>query len=166
MDSSENNFDKIDITSRLLNLILEMPIENQINLLKKIDKSGYDGARRHVRKYAQKPWVVIIDSESGGGSSKDFIKDISGGGMFIETRKSFSVGHDISLTFQLPSNRKRYKVVGEIIRSETTGIGVKFKRHELYEKSWMNGFKIPGNKNASAHGKPTLHTRLRTMLHL
>ena len=57
----------------------------------------------------------------------DFTKDISFGGVFIETSTPFSVGQEISLTFPIPNQQKHIKITGEIVRISDQGIGVKFK---------------------------------------
>jgi len=58
---------------------------------------------------------------------KDYIKDISAGGVFIETRMPFSVGQEVSLAFPLPNYQKYIKIIGEIVRISPHGIGVKFR---------------------------------------
>jgi len=56
------------------------------------------------------------------------IKDISRCGMFIETNQAFLVGEKITMKFQMPASQKLYKIMGEIVRFQKTGIGIKFKR--------------------------------------
>ncbi|MBW2357792.1 MAG: PilZ domain-containing protein [Deltaproteobacteria bacterium] len=70
---------------------------------------------------------MVVDYVAQDRFCNDFIKNVSSGGMFIETRMPFLVGQDIILTFPLPKNRKHVKIAGEVIRTTAQGIGVKFK---------------------------------------
>jgi len=122
------DFDEIEITSRLLNIILDMTVEQQLDLLDRLDISGYEGARKHARSYLKNPWVVLIDPEKEKMSYDYFVKDICRCGMFIETSQSFSVGQKIAIKFQVPTSKKVFKIIGEIVRRQENGIGIKFKR--------------------------------------
>ena len=128
MKARTKNFDEIEVTSRLLNIILDMPIEQQLDLLNRLDTSEYKGARRHTRTYLKNPWVILIDPEKEKTSYDYFVKDISRCGMFIETSQSFSVGQKITIKFQIPARKKIFKIIGEIVRYQKNGIGIKFKR--------------------------------------
>jgi Tfp pilus assembly protein PilZ len=125
METSEYNIDKASISARLLNLIFEMPIEQQLKLLKLLDNWQNKGARKHPRKQ----WVMPVDLEIKDQTFKECIKDISNGGVFIETQIPFSKGQEIRLNFQLPNGSKPLEVIGKIVRSNSQGVGVKFKRH-------------------------------------
>lgn len=48
--------------------------------------------------------------------------------MFIETNKAFLVGEKITMKFQVAASQKLYKSMGEIVRFQKNGIGIKFKR--------------------------------------
>ena len=124
MTKTENNFDEVDITSRLLNLMLDMPVELKIRLIKILDKWENEGSRKHQRK----PWVIPIGYATDDQAFKDVIKDISKGGVFIETKKSFTVGQTITMNFRLSKSHKLIQATGEIVRSNSQGIGIKFKR--------------------------------------
>lgn len=128
MKARTKEFDEIEITSRLLNIILDMPIEQQLDLLDQLDISGYEGARRYARTYLKNPWIILIDPEKEKRSYDHFVKDISRCGMFIETSQTFSVGQKITIKFQVPTSKKVFKIIGEIVRHQKNGIGIKFKR--------------------------------------
>ena len=40
VDQKKNNFDEIEVTSRLINIILDMPVEQKLDLLDTLDTSG------------------------------------------------------------------------------------------------------------------------------
>lgn len=79
------------------------------------------------RKYHRKDLFRIIDYNVGGQYYRDLIQDISGSGVFIKTAHTFSVGQSIFMTLMSPTSQKPFKIIGEIIRVHTDGIGVKFK---------------------------------------
>lgn len=128
MKNRNKEFDEIEVSSRLLNIIFEMPVEQQLNLLDQLDTSGYRGSRRHTRNRLKNPWVVLIDCENERNCCDYFIREISRCGMFIETQGTFCVGEQITMKFQVPANQKIFKIMGEIVRFQENGIGVKFKR--------------------------------------
>ncbi len=51
--------------------------------------------------------------------------------MFIETSQTFSVGQKITIKFQVPTSKKVFQIIGEIVRYQKNGIGIKFKRRLL-----------------------------------
>ena len=61
-------------------------------------------------------------------SSIEYIQDISAWGVFIRTKTPVPVGEDITMTIppQTGSNSS-IKIIGEVVRATTKGIGVKFK---------------------------------------
>ena len=111
------------ITARLIELIKSMPEDEQRTLLKDLEEKPFEGRRKHVRK----PFLMAVDYSTQDHVYKDFIQDISTGGVFIQTHMPFTIGQEVSLTFPLPNYQKHIKVVGEVVRSTTQGVGVKFK---------------------------------------
>ncbi len=127
--SPENKyFDEVEVTSRLLNIILDMPVDQQIKILNSLDKSGCQGSRQHGRINVKNPWIIQVDTEQGTKFDGYFINDISRGGMFIETSSSFFVGQNIAVKFQMPVSKKIFQMIVEIVRLQDNGIGIKFKR--------------------------------------
>lgn len=123
-----DQFDGIDVTSRLMNLILEMPFEQQLDLLQKLDTNGYAGTRRHPRTYLKKPWKVTVSRDNEMFSDDYCIRDIGRRGMFIEADRVYDVGEQLTVKFQMPASKKKFKIVGKIVRSQPNGIGIKFLR--------------------------------------
>ena len=58
---------------------------------------------------------------------KDFVGNISAGGVFIETGEPFSVGQEVTLIFSSPNHPEPIKITGKVIRSVEGGIGVEFE---------------------------------------
>jgi len=74
--------------------------------------------REHVRSPVDIPVEFIVQGRFYDG----MIKNISKGGVFTETKGTFSVGQDISFYFG------KENIIGTIIRVEPQGIGVKFRK--------------------------------------
>jgi uncharacterized protein (TIGR02266 family) len=111
------------ITARLIELIKSMPEDEQRTLLRDLEEKPFEGRRKHARK----PFLMAVDYSTQDHVYKDFIQDISAGGVFIQTDMPFTVGQEVSLTFPLPNYQKHIKIVGEVVRSTSQGVGVKFK---------------------------------------
>ena len=105
-----------------LELIANMYKEDPEIGLKEMEEWLFEGKREHYRK----PFFTVVDFTTRGHAFKDFIKNISPGGVFIETSIPFSVGQELSLTFALPNCQKHIKITGEVVRITPQGIGVKF----------------------------------------
>lgn len=70
---------------------------------------------------------MVIDYSTEDRMYKDYIQNISAGGVFIETQMPFAEGQELSLSFPLPNYQKYIKISGEIVRTSPHGIGVRFK---------------------------------------
>jgi Tfp pilus assembly protein PilZ len=79
--------------------------------------------RRHPRKSYEMLVLYATDHCFYEGS----IKDISNGGIFIETNKDLYVGQTLTLAIPTRKPRKEVKLKGEIVRIEPHGLGIKFK---------------------------------------
>ena len=123
MTTFEIQSNESKITARLIELIKNMPEDEQRTLLKDLEEKPFEGRRKHVRK----PFLMAVDYSTQDHVYKDFIQDVSTGGVFIQTHMPFTVGQEVSLTFPLPNYQKHIKVTGEVVRSTTQGVGVKFK---------------------------------------
>jgi Tfp pilus assembly protein PilZ len=95
---------------------------------------------KEQRKYSRKNFLTIIDYNVGDRYYRDFIHDISGSGVFIETDHKFPVGQTILMTFMSPDNKKPFRISGEIIRSQEDGIGVAFKIESQVQELVLKSF--------------------------
>ncbi len=57
---------------------------------------------------------------------RNLSRDMSVGGLFVETWEPFSVGQMITLSIPLTDNQGSVKFEGEVVRTDPQGIGVKF----------------------------------------
>lgn len=118
-------YDGIEITSRLMNIVLEMTLDQQVKLLEKLDEQGYENSRQFSRTCLEKPCVVIVNNRT---QEESYITDICRNGMFIETEQSFKIGERVKLSFRMPASRKILRVTGQIVRSQNNGFGLRFFR--------------------------------------
>jgi Tfp pilus assembly protein PilZ len=123
MTTFEMQSNESSITARLIELIKNMSEDEKRALLKDLEEKPFEGRRKHVRKI----FLTAVDYLTQDHVYKDFIQDISTGGVFIQTNMPFTVGQEVSLTFPLPNYQKHVKIVGEVVRSSPQGVGVKFK---------------------------------------
>jgi len=110
-------------SDRLFKLIMSMPEDEQQKLLKELEGKLLKGKRKHYRK----PYFMVVDYATQDRGYRDFIQNISAGGVFIETQMPFSAGQEVSLTFPLPDYQKYIKISGEVVWTSAQGIGVTFK---------------------------------------
>jgi len=112
---------------RLLAIINDMTDEEQQDLIKELEERQARDMRRYERKSQSMPVEYVAQEHS----SRGVIKDISIGGVLLETSEiggSFSIGEDIILSIQYPNQGKYIKIRGEVVRIEPQRIGVKFKK--------------------------------------
>lgn len=110
-------------TARLFEMIKRMPEDEQLALLKELGERLSKGRRRHERE----PFFMVADYSAEDRVYRDYIQNVSAGGVFIETHMPFTSGQEVSLAFPLPNYKKYIKIIGEVARVTPQGIGVVFK---------------------------------------
>ena len=111
------------LTARLIELINSLSKSQQRELVSMLEDWQHTNQREHPRK----PCFMAVDYADQDRAFKDFIKNISAGGLFIETTTPFSIGRELTLTFSSTYYDKPIKITGEIVRTTPEGIGVRFK---------------------------------------
>jgi uncharacterized protein (TIGR02266 family) len=122
MNTSDTDQDLTDVLHRINDLIRMMSEKELRMLLEELEQRVLKGRREHHRK----PFFTYVDYADKHGAYRDFIQDISSGGVFIQTRMPFSVGQEVSLTFPIPNQPENLKIPGNIVRIGEEGIGVQF----------------------------------------
>jgi len=91
------------------------------------NSNGLDSlSEKEKRSYIRKPFFMPVDYSTRDRVYRDFIKDISTGGVFIETLRPLPVGQEISMAFSFPNLRQNFKISGDFVRMDPKGIGVAF----------------------------------------
>lgn len=124
--TSHTNEGPSAINTKLFGLIMRLSIDERRALLAELEaRIGPE-----QREYPRKEYFMVIQYAVGDFLSSGYIKDISSGGLFVETPaevlKEISRGDRITLTFTHPNTRNNIKIQGEIVRIEGAGIGVNF----------------------------------------
>ncbi len=130
MDDLNKTSEISPVTDRLISLVMELSEEQQETLLEELELKLSKERRRHTRK----PFITVVDFASQGRAYREFVQDISGSGVYIQTARPFSVGQDIVMTFPFPDSQKHVKITGRIARIDETGIGVQFDMLTLRDK--------------------------------
>jgi Tfp pilus assembly protein PilZ len=124
METGEKSLQDPTITHRLFQLITNMSDDERRNLLKLLESGILKGRSR--RKYFRKPLSMPITYASESRSYRNFIKDISLGGVFILTRTRFAVGQEVGVDLNNAVNGNPLKILGKVTRITPEGIGVEF----------------------------------------
>ena len=124
MTSYAHKGDKGKIFERLIDLISEMPVDRQRDLLKALEEQKFKEKER--RKYERKPCFIVTDCSANGRVFSDIIKNISDGGVFIQTHAPYYVGQKVLLTFEIPNQERSITKTCKVVRIDQNGIGLKF----------------------------------------
>jgi hypothetical protein len=136
MGKTDRETDLNDIHAVILQKIKGLSEDKLQQFLKYLDEEQAP----EKRKYGRKDFLRVIDYIVGDRYYRDFIQDMSEGGLFIETSNEFSVGQKIIMTFASPDYQKPFKIYGEIIRVKPDGIGVKFKIESKAKEFVLKGY--------------------------
>ena len=125
------------LDQRILSLVQNLTDEKKQLLLELL----IEWQQKENRDDERVPCLIAVDYSTPKRVYRDFIQDLSKGGVFIETRESLQIGESVSLTFSLPNSQTHFKVAGKIVRTEKEGIGVRFNtklsryQEEIIKKS-------------------------------
>ncbi|UCD89901.1 MAG: PilZ domain-containing protein [Desulfobacterales bacterium] len=114
-----------EVDARLSELISDMTETGKRELLERLEKwtqSKFEDARKHPRKQTS-IYAVCSGHEC---YLRDYITDISAGGLFIETDSALFLNQELVLTFFLPDAGTPIKIKGKVVRSDAKGFGIKF----------------------------------------
>jgi len=136
MEKTDNEPNIDEIHTVILEKINALSKEKLEQLLKYLDDEEFS----EKRKYNRKDFIRIVDYTVGDRYYRDFIKDMSEGGIFIETSNEFSLGQKILMTFVSPDYQRPFKISGEIIHAQAGGIGVKFKIESQVQESVLKSY--------------------------
>ena len=140
------------LPSVLLHLILNMPDTEKSDLLDEVkdrmeklnsadgeseteDRALTMADNAEKRNHQRQDCTILTDYVIKDRLHKDFVKDISEGGVFIETNRPVSadIGDKMVQNFSDMDEQILFKFNGEIVRIEKKGIGVKFTNLTPYQ---------------------------------
>jgi hypothetical protein len=130
MNTSRKDDNISVVTSKLIGLILKMPLEDRRRLLTEVERQGQGQKNFIRRKYDRQDYLINIDYTVKNRFYKGFAVNLSASGAFIESPKSllpnFSKGDQVILSFDHPTKQEHMKITGEVARIGKAGIGVSF----------------------------------------
>ena len=112
---------------RLVAIIGEMSEQERSILLEQLEKRPPSERRKHPRKR----YLADVRYVGGDRIYKDFIRNISLGGLLIETletRGDLSLGQEVTLSVPFPREKQYTRIIGEIVRISAQEIGIEFKK--------------------------------------
>ncbi|RJP80492.1 MAG: hypothetical protein C4522_07810 [Desulfobacteraceae bacterium] len=122
------------VYEQLVGIIKNISEDKQLKLLELLKQWNEKGNR----DYNRKDCLIAVDYSSQDRFFRDFIQNISAGGVFIETREAFSAGQEIGLTFSIPNSQIPFRISGEITRTSSKGVAVKFLKVTSYQEEILN----------------------------
>ena len=139
-----------NVTGHLFKLIVEMSEDQQIILLEQMGKTptiespvttvSLEESETSMRKNLRKPCLINANYRIQGRNFKNYILDISIGGVFIETDQKLPVGKQMTLKFSLPTLSQPFTVTGKIAWSSPRGFGLKFDEMTPQQDNLLKSF--------------------------
>ena len=127
MVNSINELGRNEVRVFIFEIIDDMSDTEMRQLLKDLEK--WRKSKNEKRKYPRKSTLINITYSSDQRRIfEDFVRNISAGGLFIETNLVTELGQKLTMTFSHPDSGDPIKVLGKIIRVDSGGIGVKFNK--------------------------------------
>ena len=112
------------ITERLIEIIRDMTEDERKALMEDLSSRRIKKTRANERIEC----LVPVDYAVKGRAYQNFIQDISTSGAFIETGRKFAVGDEVLLTISYANEVRPFKITGEVVRIDPSGIGVRFRK--------------------------------------
>jgi uncharacterized protein (TIGR02266 family) len=138
---SQEQSDRYTLIGRLVELIHKLPGDRLEKLLDQLEKMIIAEAKREGdRKNVRISCLISVDYADSERVFKDYIQDISAGGVFIKTRESFSMGEEIVLSMSLSGEGNAFKIPAEVVRKAPDGIGVRFKMTSQVQQAIIESF--------------------------
>ena len=113
---------------KLFEAILKLDQEQQARLLRYAEELSVQDMRTSVRKICNIP----VSFSAQNRINLDPIKNISKGGLFIETTVPLKAGDEILMSFNMQGYDRPLKIKGVVVRINPLGIGVEYNEISPY----------------------------------
>jgi len=123
MTTSPNLFNEGSATERLSQFINNLSMDEVRILARMLN----DWQKRDQRRHPRTPCSIITEYMVENQTHKDYIKNISLGGAFIESRQTFPVNLVISQSFFFPNFEIPIRSQSKVVWADTYGFGVQFE---------------------------------------
>ena len=127
MKDNDNELGRNEVRAFIFEIIDDMSDTEMRQLLKDLEK--WQKSKNEKRKYPRKSTLIDITYSSDQRRIfEDFVRNISAGGLFIETNLVTELGQKLTMTFSHPDSGDPIRVLGKVIRVDSGGVGVKFNK--------------------------------------
>lgn len=127
MVNNVNELGRNEVRAFIFEIIDGMSDTEMRKLLK--DLESWQKSKNEKRKFPRRSTLIDITYSSDKRRIfEDFIRNISAGGLYIETNLLAELGQKLTMTFSHPDSGDPIKVLGKIVRVDTGGVGVKFNK--------------------------------------
>ena len=133
MEPDERRLQDPMVTHRLFEIITGMSDDERGTLLKLLEEGLLKGKCR--RAYSRKQMYLPVEYATGRGIYRNFVRDISFGGIFILTSVPLEVGEEIRILFSADDKDRSLKFLGKISRVTEEGVGVRFLSMNNHRKA-------------------------------
>lgn len=86
-----------------------------------------------LREYPRVPCNITLDLAANGRAINCFARDISAGGMFVESCEPFTMDQPVSICFSVALDQLALKLKGRVVRLEHGGVGIKYEALTSYQ---------------------------------
>ncbi|MFZ5563230.1 MAG: PilZ domain-containing protein [Thermodesulfobacteriota bacterium] len=83
------------------------------------------------RQHPRKPFRLSVKVTRGQMSGVNTARDISLGGMFLETSEEMVPGQEVQLSIPFTNQNRHIKINGRVVRLTEDGVGVQFDIHSI-----------------------------------
>ena len=127
MGNTVIELDRNEVRAFIFGIVDEMSDTEMRQLLN--DLENWQKSKNEKRKHARRSTLIDITYSSDKRRVfEDFVRNISAGGLYIETKLVSELGQQLKMTFSHPESGNPIKVEGKIVRVDSGGIGVRFNR--------------------------------------
>jgi len=130
MENNEDFPEKNNVILQLIKRILEMTDGERFDLLEQLGKVPVNELSLGDRNDFRRVYDRTITFSTQDRQYSALCKDISNGGVFIQTGEIFRLGQLVTLDIPFSDGKESIKVPAEIVRVNTDGIGLKFMKKE------------------------------------
>ncbi len=131
---------KDKLSTHIFKLVIDMPDEQQVVLLQKLEETTQSLSAQERRRQLRKACLMPVEYLIQGRQFKGYILDISAQGAFIESNDYYFSGQEIIMTFSVPHYQKPLTISGEIVWSSQNGIGIKFSQLTPHQIKMIKAF--------------------------
>jgi hypothetical protein len=118
-----------NIDAILYQIVMDLNQNHKVSLLDELNELVL-GKREHPRKSCVMATDYVVDDRA----YRNFVKDISESGVYVQTSQAFEIGDQIIQSFSLSDKQIPFKFTGEIVRLNKDGVGIRFKNLTQYQR--------------------------------